>query len=112
MKIYPLIIVFFLFLLEGINAQDFFKKLEEGKVNILQNDTYYKKNLPSKYVLLSFEIDRFKNTIGLQSNLKKRLIKIPNATGSYSRFLLEESSNFETKLAQKFSMIKSYSSRR
>ena len=109
MKIYPLIVIFFLFSLEGINAQDFFRKLDEDKINILQNEGYYEKNLPSKYVLMSFEIDRFKNTIGLQSNLKKRLIKIPNATGSYSRFLLEESSNFETKLAQKFSMIKSYS---
>ena len=75
MKMYPLIVVFFLFSLEGINAQDFFRKLDEDKINILQNDGYYEKNLPSKYVLMSFEIDRFKNTIGLQSNLKKRLIK-------------------------------------
>ena len=109
MKINHLIFILLLFYLNGVNAQDFFRKLDKDKINILQNDGYYEKNLPSKYVLMSFEIDRFKNNIGLQSNLKKRLIKIPNATGRYSRFLLEESSNFETKLAQKFSMIKSYS---
>ena len=51
MKMYPLIVVFFLFSLEGINAQDFFRKLDEDKINILQNDGYYEKNLPSKYVL-------------------------------------------------------------
>ena len=94
MKMYPLIVIFFLFSLEGINAQDFFRKLDEDKINILHNEGYYEKNLPSKYVLMSFKIDRFKNNISLQSNLKKRLIKIPNAAGSYSRFLLEESSNF------------------
>ena len=58
---------------------------------------------------MSFDIDRFNNHVSLQINPKKRLIKLPNATGSLSLFLLEESSNFETKLAQNFPMIKSYS---
>ena len=111
MKTYPLVFIFILFMFpfEGINAQDFFRKLDKNKIITQQNNPRQVKSLPSKYELMSFDIDRFNNHVSLQINPKKRLIKLPNATGSLSLFLLEESSNFETKLAQKFPMIKSYS---
>ena len=111
MKTYPLVFIFILFMIpfEGINAQDFFGKLDKNKIITQQNNPRQVKSLPSEYELMSFDIDRFNNHVSLQINPKKRLIKLPNATGSLSLFLLEESSNFETKLAQKFPMIKSYS---
>ena len=111
MKTYPLVFIFILFMIpfEAINAQDFFRKLDKNKIITQQNNPRQVKSLPSKYELMSFDIDRFNNHVSLQINPKKRLIKLPNATGSLSLFLLEESSNFETKLAQKFPMIKSYS---
>ena len=109
MKTTPLIFILLLLSFQGINAQDFFKKLDKNKIKILQTEQHYKKNLPSQYELMSFEIDHFKNKVVFQDSFKKRLIKLPNATGSFSNFLLEESSNFETKLAQKFPTIKSYS---
>ena len=71
---------------EAINAQDFFRKLDKNKIITQQNNPRQVKSLPSKYELMSFDIDRFNNHVSLQINPKKRLIKLPNAIGSLSLF--------------------------
>ncbi|WP_343328834.1 reprolysin-like metallopeptidase [Polaribacter staleyi] len=85
--------------------------MDKNKVIIQENNILKKKNFPSNYSLLSIDVDNFKTFLKSKSKSKEdqSIIKLPNAVGGFSNFIIKETSNFEAKLAEKYSMIKSYS---
>ena len=106
-----LILVVFFFSFSGVYAQEFLKKMDKNKVTIQENNILKKKNFPSNYSLISIDVDNFKTFLKSKSKSKEEqsIIKLPNAVGGFSNFIIKETSNFEAKLAEKYSMIKSYS---
>ncbi len=104
-----LILVVFFFSLSGVYAQEFLKKMDKNKVSIQENNILKKKNFPSNYSLVSIDINDFKIFLKSKSKEEQSIIKLPNAAGGFSNFIIKETSNFEAKLAEKYSMIKSYS---
>ena len=104
-----LVLVFFFSSIELINAQVFLKKIDKNNFTIQQNRVLKKKNFPTNYSLVSLDIASFNTSLKTRSKISKRTIQLPNTKGGFSNFSIEETSNFETKLSEKFSMIKSYS---
>ena len=88
-----------------VNAQKFWGELENTNSSLERKEIYKKKNFPSKYKLLSLNINE------LKTNLKKKqqIIQLPNEKGELLRFSIKETSNFESNLSLKFPTIKSYS---
>ncbi|ARV07413.1 hypothetical protein BTO04_12250 [Polaribacter sp. SA4-10] len=97
-------ITFFMSLGE-VNAQKVWKKLENTNSLLQRKEIHKIKNLPSKYKLLSLNINK------LKTDLKKKhqIISLPNEKGELLRFRIKETSNFESNLSLKFPTIKSYS---
>jgi len=105
--LFSLIVLFFS--IEGLNAQVFLKKLDKNKSNFQESELYQNKNFPTKFELLSIKTNDFQNFLNPKEKQKQKALKLPNAQGGFSSFVIKETSNFEQKLAEKFSMIKSYS---
>ena len=93
--------------LQGVNAQVFLKKLDKNNITVQDIDIYPKKNFPSKFELVSLSFNDFEKS--LKSKSAQQILKLPNDEGGFSSFVITETSNFENKLTEKFSMIKSYS---
>jgi hypothetical protein len=104
-----LFLLIFLFSFEGMNAQIFSNKLNKNKAAIQKNEIYEKKNFPSTYHLVSFDVNEFKNLLNQRAKRGQQKIQLPNPNGGFSDFVIKETSNFETALSEKFSTIKSYS---
>ncbi len=106
-----LIFVTFFSSVQVINAQTFLKKIDKDNFTIQEDQVYYKKNFPKAYSLVSIDVNNFNTALKSKSSLKsdQKTIQLPNANGGFSNFVINETSNFETKLSEKYSMIKSYS---
>ncbi|ARV15322.1 reprolysin-like metallopeptidase [Polaribacter sp. SA4-12] len=107
----PLLLIFIALFssLEEMNAQDFLKKIGKSNSAIKESKIYKKKNLPSKFELISLKENDFKTFLKVKSKNEKKTLRLPNTKGGFSNFAIKEVSNFETKLSEKFSNIKSYS---
>ncbi|QVY64012.1 zinc-dependent metalloprotease family protein [Polaribacter sp. Q13] len=92
-----------------VNAQNFLKKIDKNSYTIKEDKVYQKKNFPKAYDLVSIDVNSFNTVLKSKSKRAQKTIQLPNAKGGFSNFLIKEDSNFETKLSEKFSMIKSYS---
>ncbi|MGB0890885.1 MAG: reprolysin-like metallopeptidase [Flavobacteriaceae bacterium] len=105
------VLMFFAFFssTKAIHAQNFWKNIKNNNANIQEDQIYEKKNFPSKFSLVSFNLEEFKAILNTQSKSNQHLIKLPNSKGSFSNFAIKETSNFETKLSERFPTIKSYS---
>ncbi|WP_218598192.1 reprolysin-like metallopeptidase [Polaribacter sp. NJDZ03] len=108
-----LLFIFLIFFssIEVINAQTFLKKIDKNSFTIQEDQMYSKKNFPKAYSLVSIDVNNFNSALKSKSSSKskQKTIQLPNANGGFSSFIIRETSIFETKLAQKYSMIKSYS---
>ena len=107
----PLLLIFIVFFssFSGLNAQNFLKKIDKNNVSIKETNILEKKNFPAKYDLVSLDLKNFKTFLKSKSKNTKRVIQLPNTKGGFSNFEIKETSNFEEELAEKYSMIKSYS---
>ncbi|AUC21125.1 hypothetical protein BTO15_02890 [Polaribacter sejongensis] len=97
--------------IEVINAQTFLKKIDKDNFSIQEDQIYSKKNFPKAYNLVSIDINNFNTELKSKSSSKsvQKTIQLPNTDGGFSNFVINETSNFENKLSEKYSMIKSYS---
>jgi hypothetical protein len=104
-----LIIVLLLLFSFKSNGQELWKKLDIEKDASQKNEIRNFKNFPTKYSLYKLDLDKFKNSVFINSKSSNKTILLPNATGILEAFEIRESSNFEKGLADKFPTIKSYS---
>jgi hypothetical protein len=104
-----LIIVLLLLFSFKSNGQELWKKLDIEKDASQKNEIRNFKNFPTKYSLYQLDLDKFKNSVFINSKSSNKTILLPNATGILEAFEIRESSNFEKGLADKFPTIKSYS---
>ncbi|MGG8497963.1 reprolysin-like metallopeptidase [Tenacibaculum sp. TC6] len=91
-----------------VNAQNYWKKLEfhdsKSKTKV-----YPRKQLPTSYLLFTLDLDKFTTHLNTQARgLNTTIISLPGVNGESSRFKIQETSIFESKLAEKFPTIKSY----
>lgn len=107
----PLLLLFIALFssLGEMSAQDFLKKINKSNTAIKESKVYKKKNVPSKFELISLKENDFKTFLRVKSKNERKTLKLPNTQGGFSNFVIKEVSNFETKLSEKFSNIKSYS---
>lgn len=109
-KVFSLFFLIFLYApFEGMNAQIFSKKINKNRIAIQENEIYKKKNFPSTYHLVSFDVNKFKTHLNKKAKHQHQKIQLPNSKGGFSDFVIRETSNFETALSEKFPTIKSYS---
>jgi hypothetical protein len=111
MKIkFPLLLLFIAFFASfyEMSAQNFLKNINKSNKAIKESRVYKKQNVPSKFQLISIKENDFKAFLKTKSKNETKTLKLPNTKGGFSNFVIREVSNFETKLAEKFSNIKSY----
>ena len=111
MKIkFPLLLLFIAFFASfyEMSAQNFLKNINKSNKAIKESRVYKKQNVPSKFQLISIKENDFKAFLKTESKNETKTLKLPNTKGGFSNFVIREVSNFETKLAEKFSNIKSY----
>ena len=109
----PLFLLSILFFLIGfqINAQDNWQKISKTKYDKNEKAVFSKKHFPKEYNLVSLNLEGFDTNLKSKAKSKKgnNIIVLPNASGELQKFRLQESSNFEVELQEKFPNIKSYS---
>ena len=82
----------------------------QKKAHIVQKkELYQKKNFPSNYEIVSLNLNAFSTKLKRNTSNQKEIIELPNPDGTFSKYLIEETSNFEAKLQAEFPNIKSYS---
>ncbi len=91
-----------------MSAQNFLKNINKSNNAIKKSRIYKKQNVPSKFQLISIKENDFKAFLKTKSKNETKTLKLPNPKGGFSDFVIREVSNFETKLSEKFSNIKSY----
>ncbi|MFT6064921.1 MAG: hypothetical protein ACJAQX_000780 [Polaribacter sp.] len=94
---------------DDIGAQQIWTKQEKTNLSFQKKDVYQKKNIPSNYEIFILDKSVLKNKLESKSVGKSTSIKLPNATGSLSSFMIKETSNFDPELQEKFPNIRSYS---
>ena len=106
----PLLLLFIAFFASfyEMSAQNFLKNINKSNKAIKESRVYKKQNVPSKFQLISIKENDFKVFLKTKSKNETKTLKLPNTKGGFSNFVIREVSNFETKLAEKFSNIKSY----
>ena len=107
----PLLLVFMALFssMAEMNAQDFLKKNIKNNSTINESKIYKRENMPSKFELISLEENDFKTFLKAKSKNVQKTLKLPNTKGGFSNFVINEVSNFEKKLSEKYPEIKSYS---
>ena len=103
--------VFFLFSVLSINSQKLWKELKSIDEVSNNKKLYKKEHFPKEYVLVSLDLDLFKNSYGLKAKTTNQIIELPDANGNLKRFSIKETSNFEVGLQQKFPEITSFSAK-
>ena len=78
----------------------FLKKLDKNKINFQESELYQNKNFPTKFELFSIKTNDFQNFLNPKEKQKQKALKLPNAQGGFSSFVIKETSNFEQKLAE------------
>ena len=106
-----LILIFMVFvsLFQEANAQEFMRKLNKESVVLQEREIKYKKNFPTNYSLIALNEKEFNTFLKKKVKTESQVIKLPNTKGGFSSFKIKETSNFDSKLADKYSMIKSFS---
>ncbi|SED13290.1 Por secretion system C-terminal sorting domain-containing protein [Tenacibaculum sp. MAR_2009_124] len=101
-------LLFVLASMSMVNAQNYWKKLEQKKQSP-KSEKYIRKEPPKEHQLFSLDLEQFRSdlTTNFSRSLDKR-IKLPNADGTFQLYSLKETPVFQEELAQKFPDIKSY----
>jgi len=103
-----LFFIFSLFFSYSIQSQKLWNALQKLEYVPNSKQVYQKDNFPEAYQIVQFDIDFFKNSIGVKAKSTQQIIELPDATGQLKRFSISETSNFEPALQQKFPKIKSF----
>lgn len=108
MKRGSLLFSLFLFCSFFTNAQNYWKKLESN--NLKNKSTLLERNtLPKDFKSYSLNKEAFVTHLKTATKNNEILIALPSSNGLFSNFKIRENTNFEKKLARKFSNITSYS---
>lgn len=97
------------FNVDALFSQKMWKKVNQSAFNAQKKEIYQKKNFPSKYEISSLDLTAFSTSLKSSGFNQNKTIELPNADGTFSRFSIKETSNFEDDLQAKFPNIKSYS---
>ncbi|WP_445755941.1 hypothetical protein [Polaribacter sp.] len=103
-----LFVIVSLFFTYSIQSQKLWNELQKLEYVPNSKQVYQKDNFPKSYKIVQFDIDFFKNSIGVKAKSAQQIIELPDATGQLKRFSIRETSNFEAVLQQKFPEIKSF----
>ncbi|MHB0754328.1 reprolysin-like metallopeptidase [Polaribacter sp. M15] len=90
-----------------ILAQKLWTKQKKASFTLSKKEIYHKKNFPTKYEIVSFNKEIFENSIRNKSS-KEKFIELPDANGNLALFSIQEDSNFDIILQQKYPNITSY----
>lgn len=93
---------------EAFQAQKIWSKQEKSNFLTEKKSLYEKENFPSNYEIVSLDQKNFEAKLKSTST-KQSFIELPNSDGSFSRYSIKETSNFDKILQAKFPNIKSYS---
>jgi hypothetical protein len=104
-----IVLVILFFSVDTIQSQKTWVKVQKSADVVQKKKIYQKKNFPSKYEIVSLDLNAFSTKLKSSSFKQKETIDLPNADGTFSKFIIKETSNFEVKLQAKFPNIKSYS---
>lgn len=105
---FTLFLLLMLLSIDAIYSQKVWNKQEKANFLVGNTELYQKKNFPSKYEIVSLDKKNFKNKLEKKS-VNQKIIELPNSDGSFSKFKIKETSNFDKGLQAKFPDIKSYS---
>ncbi|MEN8703318.1 MAG: reprolysin-like metallopeptidase [Polaribacter sp.] len=102
------ILTLLLLFVNQLSAQNFWSVSEQSKNSFQKKDVYQKEYFPTSYQLLNLKLTAFQQVLKKSSTQNETLIYLPNKSGVLNRFLVRETSNFETALQLRFPEIKSY----
>ena len=102
------ILTLLLLFVNQFSAQNFWSVSEQSKNSFQKKDVYQKEYFPTSYQLLNLKLTAFQKVLKKSSTQNKTLIYLPNKSGVLNRFLVRETSNFETALQLRFPEIKSH----
>ena len=91
-----------------LSAQNYWSVLEQSKTALQNKEVYQKENFPTSYQFLNLKLSSFQQALKKSSTQNETLIYLPNKNGVLNRFVVRETSNFETALQLRFPEIKSY----
>ncbi|MDX8554534.1 GEVED domain-containing protein [Tenacibaculum sp. 1B UA] len=107
----PFLVAFY-FSIVSLYSQQLWTRVHKGAIAQQKKQTFSTNSSPKQYVLMSLDLDVFKNTL---PNLKSKsapnskIIQLPNANGKLESFSIKETPYLASGLAEKFPMIKSFS---
>ncbi|TXD65404.1 T9SS type A sorting domain-containing protein [Polaribacter glomeratus] len=104
-----MLVAIFFFNVDTVQSQKIWAKVQKSEYLIQKKKTYQKKNFPSKYEIVSLDLNAFSAKLKSSSFKQKETIDLPNTDGTFSKFIIKETSNFEAKLQATFPNIQSYS---
>lgn len=90
-----------------LNSQKIWQELTKIEYDNTSHEVYQRKNMPTQYKVLKLDFESFTKNLS-QKSTQKIKIQLPDADGNLTTFEVEESSNFELGLQQKFPEIKAY----
>ena len=105
-KTFLLLGLLFLATISSVNAQKLWDNFTYEPYNSSNPTLYQKKNIPTKYKLVSLQLNQF--NAQLKANSNGLLIELPDENGLISKYRISETSNFESALQEKFPAIRSY----
>ncbi|WP_405609026.1 reprolysin-like metallopeptidase [Polaribacter sp. Asnod1-A03] len=105
-----ILLIAILFLsINSLSSQQIWNKVDKINYHLQKKEVYQKKHFPSKYEILSLDVNNFSKNLKSKSVTKSNIIELPNSDGTLSKFQIKETSNFEAALQVKYPEIKSYS---
>ncbi|WGH74967.1 hypothetical protein P8625_12915 [Tenacibaculum tangerinum] len=104
---------FILFLsIASVYSQELWTKTDKSVIAQQKKEIFNTDTTPKQYVLMSLDLDGFKQTLPnsqSKSTSSSKIIQLPNANGRLEKFLVKETSYLAPDLAKKFPMITSFS---
>ncbi|WP_440120794.1 reprolysin-like metallopeptidase [Tenacibaculum sp. Ill] len=102
----------FYFSIANLFSQQLWTRIQKDAIAQQKKEVFNTNSLPKEYILMSLDLDNFKNILpnSLSKNTSNsKIIQLPNANGKLERFSIKETSYLASRLAEKFPMIKSFS---
>lgn len=100
--------VIMLFNIDATYSQKTWTNVQKTAHIVQKKELYQKKNFPSNYEIVSLNLNAFSTKLKRNTSNQKEIIELPNPDGTFSKYFIEETSNFEAKLQAEFPNIKSY----
>ncbi|MDE1205775.1 reprolysin-like metallopeptidase [Tenacibaculum larymnensis] len=107
----PFLFAFYLSI-ANLFSQQLWTRIQKDAITQQKKEVFNTNSLPKQYILMSLDLDGFKNILpnSLSKNTSNsKIIQLPNANGKLERFSIKETSYLASGLAEKFPMIKSFS---